>query len=193
MHVHGYSAKISQLVNNMCTCLSPVVEKSGTNYYHLVTQSRFPNLRSSGRNVRLWDNPFQGGIWLAVDMECAVQSYPRFLASGNGLSKSSGNEIACYKVDEANRLATSCPNQSDIVCTQQVDGNRLAATCYEQPVSYSLVGTTCIKTVTVNQPCNKVITTCFKLITTTGNKQCEHIGWAKTSWQQTCYNLLADL
>jgi hypothetical protein len=33
-------------------------------------QSRSPSLRSSGRNVRLWDNPFQfqGGIWLAVEM-----------------------------------------------------------------------------------------------------------------------------
>jgi hypothetical protein len=92
-------------------------------------------------------------------MECAVQSYPGFLASGNGLSQSSGNEIACYKVDEANRLATSCPNQSDIVCTQQVDGNKLAATCYEQPVSYSLVGTTCIKTVTVNQGDNNLFQT----------------------------------
>ena len=25
-------------------------------------QSRSPSLRSSGRNARLWDNPFQGGI-----------------------------------------------------------------------------------------------------------------------------------
>jgi hypothetical protein len=51
-------------------------------------QSRSPSLRSSGRNTRLWDNPFQGGIWLAVEMECVVQSEPGFLASGNGLSQS---------------------------------------------------------------------------------------------------------
>ena len=38
------------------------------------------------------------------------------------------------KVDEANRLATSCSNKSDIVCTSQVDDNKLVATCYEQPV-----------------------------------------------------------
>ena len=50
-------------------------------------QSRSPSLRSSGRNARLWDNPFQGGIRLA-EMECVVQSLPGFLASGNGLSQS---------------------------------------------------------------------------------------------------------
>ena len=31
-------------------------------------QSRSPSLRSSGRKRRLWDNPFQGGFWLAVEM-----------------------------------------------------------------------------------------------------------------------------
>jgi hypothetical protein len=70
---------------------------------------------------------------------------------------------------------------------QQAPSNLLRTACI------SLVGTTCIKSVTVNQPCNKVITTCFKLITTTGNKQCEHIEWATTLSQQPCYNLLADL
>jgi hypothetical protein len=99
----------------------------------------------------------------------------------------------CYKVDEANRLATSCPNQSDIVCTQQVDAWQQARSNLLRTACISLVGTTCIKSVTVNQPCNKVITTCFKLITTTGNKQCEHIEWATTLSQQPCYNLLADL
>jgi hypothetical protein len=29
---------------------------------HNNQQSRSPSLRSSGRNARLWDNPFQGGI-----------------------------------------------------------------------------------------------------------------------------------
>jgi hypothetical protein len=28
----------------------------------ITPQSRSPSLRSSGRNARLWDNPFQGGI-----------------------------------------------------------------------------------------------------------------------------------
>ena len=35
---------------------------------HWTLQSRSPSLRSLGRKRRLWDNPFQGGIWLAVEM-----------------------------------------------------------------------------------------------------------------------------
>jgi hypothetical protein len=42
-----------------------------------------------------------------------------------------------------------------------------------------------------HQPCNKVITACFRLVTTTGNKQCEHI--LISAWQQPCYNLCEDL
>jgi hypothetical protein len=39
-------------------------------YYNIVIhQSRSPSLRSSGRKRRLWDNPFQGGFWLAVEMD----------------------------------------------------------------------------------------------------------------------------
>jgi hypothetical protein len=63
-------------------------------------QSRSPSLQSSGRNVRLWDNPFQGGIWLAVEINAqfnlsqdswlpstdyprASRSFPRIAGSGN--------------------------------------------------------------------------------------------------------------
>jgi hypothetical protein len=37
-------------------------EEPGYEVEYKHTQSRSPSLRSSGRNVRLWDNPFQGGI-----------------------------------------------------------------------------------------------------------------------------------
>jgi hypothetical protein len=39
-----------------------------SDWFSTSRQSRSPSLRSSGRNARLWDNPFQGGIWLAVEM-----------------------------------------------------------------------------------------------------------------------------
>ena len=29
--------------------------------------------------------------------------------------------------------------------------------------------------ISMHKPCNKAITTCSRLVTTTGNKQCEHI------------------
>jgi hypothetical protein len=38
-----------------------------------VLHARIPGFRQ--RIIpELWDNPFQGGIWLAVEMECVVQS-----------------------------------------------------------------------------------------------------------------------
>jgi hypothetical protein len=62
------------------------------------------------------------------------------------------------------------------------------ATCYEQPVScWNNLLQICYR----HQPCDKVITTCSRLVTTTGNKQCEHI--LISAWQQPCYNLFADL
>jgi hypothetical protein len=51
-----------------------IPEPSNYTYSTCLSQSCSPSLRSSGRNARLWDNLFQGGIWLAVEMECAVQS-----------------------------------------------------------------------------------------------------------------------
>jgi hypothetical protein len=66
-----------------------------------------PSLRSSGRNVRLWDNPFQGGeesdwpliwnaqfslsqdSWLpATDYPRASRSFPRIAGSGNEIDSS---------------------------------------------------------------------------------------------------------
>jgi hypothetical protein len=44
----------------------------GTRLWHHMMQSRSPSLRSSGRNARLWDTPFQGGIWLAVEMRSSI-------------------------------------------------------------------------------------------------------------------------
>ena len=68
--------KMSQLVNKICShCLFPVVDKSGTSWYHLVTNK-------------------SGTSWYHL---VTVSS--------------------CNKVDEANRLATSCSKKSDIVCT----------------------------------------------------------------------------
>ena len=53
-----------QLRNETCICS---IRKAFFNFFETVdvhppSQSRSPSLRSSGRNARLWDNPFQGGI-----------------------------------------------------------------------------------------------------------------------------------
>jgi hypothetical protein len=47
---------------------SPIFHSVNATIIYMMAQSRSPSLRSSGRNVRLWDNPFHGGIWLAVEM-----------------------------------------------------------------------------------------------------------------------------
>ena len=67
-------------------------------------QSRSPSLRSSGRNARLWDNPFQDGIRLAVEMDAfnlsqdswlPATDYPRASRSFPRIADS-GNEIGLY-------------------------------------------------------------------------------------------------
>jgi hypothetical protein len=64
---------------------------------------------------------------------------------------------------------------------------KLVVTCYEFTACISLVGTTCSKSVTII----KMLTTCFRLVTKTGNKQCEHI--LMLAWQQPSYNMFANL
>ena len=46
----------------ICSCYSPTHSPSSRCPILFILQSRSPSLRSSGRNVRLWDNPFQGGF-----------------------------------------------------------------------------------------------------------------------------------
>jgi hypothetical protein len=43
----------------------------------------------------------------------------------------------------------------------------------------------------IHQACYKLLTACFKLVTTTGNKQCEDN--FSTACEQICNNLFADL
>jgi hypothetical protein len=76
-YVTDWSQPSMYIVHCPGQCLSSTRGKSlGTRLWddHPRAQSRSPSLRSSGRNGRLWDNPFQGGIWLAVEMGCVVQS-----------------------------------------------------------------------------------------------------------------------
>ena len=114
----------------MCShCLFPVVDKSGTSCYHLVTRLMRP-----------------------TDSQQVV---PTILISS-----------------ARNKLLTSY-------------GSNLRTACI------SLVGTTCSKSVTVINLVKRLITTCSRLVATTGNKQCEHI--LISAWQQPCYNLFADL
>ncbi len=88
---------------------------------------------------------------------------------------------SCNKVGEANRLATSCSNSLISSARNKLLTSWWQQTCSNllQTACISLVGTTYSKSVTVINlvtGCNgKVITTCSQLVTTTGNKQCEHI------------------
>jgi hypothetical protein len=71
--------------------------------------------------------------------------------------------------------------------TSLVDDNVQACSNLLRTACISLVGTTCRKSVTII----KMLTTCFRLVTTTGNKQCEHI--LMLAWQQPSYNMFANL
>jgi hypothetical protein len=101
---------------------------------------------------------------------------------------------SCNKVDEANRLATSCPTSlissaRNKLLTSWWEQPRIA-TCYEQPVLV-LLEQLVASQLPSSTLYNKMITTCSRLVTTTGNKQCEHI--LISAWQQPCYNLFTDL
>jgi hypothetical protein len=73
----------------------------------------------------------------------------------------------CYKVDDGNRLATSCckktkyrlfHNTSLRVCCHQLVNNLLPAD------DIRLVGTTLLRACWPHQPCYKMITTCSRLV-----------------------------
>jgi hypothetical protein len=83
--------------------------------------------------------------------------------------------------------------------------NKLMTTSSSQLVTNSLYILALLYQVCYShQSCNKVVTTCSRLLTTTGNKQCEHIltsAWQldlvttclRTACLKTCYKLVVEL
>jgi hypothetical protein len=130
--------KILQLVNKLCShCLFPVVDKSGTSGYHLVTMLMRP-----------------------TDSQ---QVAPASLVSS-----------------ARNKLLTSWWQQG-----------------YEQPVQVLLEQLVATLLPPSTLACNKMITTCSRLITTTANKQCmgthPDIGLTTTLLQLVCRSVTTFL
>jgi hypothetical protein len=120
--------KISQLVSKMCShCLFPVVYKSGTSCYHLVTRLMRPT------------------------------------------------------------------DSQQVVPTSLISSARnIFLTSWWQQARVNLLRSVCI--ILVGATCNKVITTCSKLVTATAWQQAVRTHPPNRSdWQQPYYNLFADL
>jgi hypothetical protein len=120
--------KISQFVNKMCShCLFPVVDKSGTSCYHLVTRLMRPtdsqqvvptSLISSARNKLLtsWWQQARSNLLRTACISLVGTTCSKSVTVINlvpSCCDKSGTKLLspCYNVDDANTLATSCYNK----------------------------------------------------------------------------------
>jgi hypothetical protein len=95
----------------------------------------------------------------------------------------------CYHL--VTRLTRPTDSQQVVPTSLISSARNMLLTSWWQHARSNLLRTACISRVGTtcsnyrHQPCNKVITTCCRLVTTTGNKQCEHI--LISAWQQPCF------
>ena len=74
----------------------------------------------------------------AIEVNCkrpTVLSDLAIYSTSRNCDKSGTMLSPCYKVDDGNRLATSCSNMTDTNCSQQVATSLLSSTCNVPTIS----------------------------------------------------------